>query len=263
VTRRGHWRLPFDARALVVPVGFLVLAEIAARVVNYQSSSLPWPSAVATAGIAAFLDGSMLRATGQTLLSAAGGLAIGASLGLVLGALMGIFLIFHRLMEVTIECLRPIPSVALIPIVLLIFGLGYAMEITLIAKTSFWPMLLLTIAAVRGVKPRLLEVAKLLRMGLIARIAKVVIPAALPGIFVGFRLAVGAALVVAVTVEIAANPLGLGYAMMRAQEALRPELVFAYLIWIGLVGWLINASLVALQRRLFSGAPRPGEEQTS
>ena len=115
---------------------------------------------------------------------------------------------------------------------------------------------MLTIAAVRGVKPRLLEVAKLLRMGLVARVVKVVIPAALPGIFIGFRLAVGAALVVAVTVEIAANPLGLGYAMMRAQEALRPDLVFAYLVWVGLVGWLVNTLLLLLQRRLFSGAPR-------
>lgn len=259
--RRGaRWRLSFDGRALVVPLGALVLAEIAARATGYQSTSLPWPSEIVTAGIGALLDGSMLRATGQTLLSAAGGLAIGTSLGLVFGALMGIFLIFHRLMEVTVECLRPIPSVALIPIVLLIFGLGYGMEITLIAKTSFWPVLLLTIAAVRGVKPRLLEVAKLLRMGLIARIMKVVIPAALPGIFVGFRLAVGAALVVAVTVEIAANPLGLGYAMMRAQEALRPDLVFAYLVWIGLVGWLINVLLLMVQRRLFSGAPLVREE---
>src|SRR5262249_9007628 len=155
---------------------------------------------------------------------------IGASLGVVLGTLMGLFIVFYRLMEVAIEALRPIPSVALIPIVLLIFGLGYPMEITLIAKTSFWPVLLLTIAAVRGVKPRLLEVGRLLRMSLVARIVKIVIPAALPGIFTGFRIAVGAALVVAVTVEIAANPLGLGYAMMRAEESLRPELVFAYVV---------------------------------
>jgi sulfonate transport system permease protein len=261
MTGRAPWRLPFDGRTLVVPVGLLVLAETAARATGYQSTSLPWPSEIVAAGFAATLDGSMLRATAQTLLSAAGGLAIGASLGLVFGALMGIFLIFHRVMEVTVECLRPIPSVALIPIVLLIFGLGYAMEITLIAKTSFWPTLLLTIAAARGVKPRMLEVAKLLRMGLIARITKVVIPAALPGIFIGFRLAVGAALVVAVTVEIATNPLGLGYAMMREQEAPCPDLVSAYLIWIGLVGWLINGALVLLQRRLFSGAPLVAEEQ--
>ena len=240
-----------DWRGAVLPVGVLATAEIAARLTDYHSSSLPRPSEIATAAATALLDGSMLHATAQTLLSALGGLAIGASLGLIFGTLMGLFVIFNRLMEVTVESLRPIPSVALIPIALLIFGLGYAMEITLIAKTSFWPVLLLTIAAVRGVKPRLLEVARLLRMGLIARIFKIVIPAALPGIFVGFRIAVGAALVVAVTVEIAANPLGLGYAMMRAQESLQPDLVFAYLFWVGLVGWLINAALLWFQRRIF------------
>jgi NitT/TauT family transport system permease protein len=244
-----------DLRGIVVPAVVLAGAEIAARVTHYHSSSLPWPSEVITAAGAALIDGSMLRATGQTLLAAFGGLMIGASLGLVFGTVMGLFLIVERLAEVTIEALRPIPSVALIPIALLIFGLGYAMEISLIAKTSFWPVLLLTIAAVRGVKPRLLEVARLLRMGLAARIVKVVIPAALPGIFVGFRIAVGAALVVAVTVEIAANPLGLGYAMMRAQEALRPDLVFAYLFWIGIIGWLINGLLSLAQRRLFGSVP--------
>ncbi len=244
----------FDPRGLVLPVVVIVGAEIAARITHYHSDSLPWPSEIAAAAATAMLDGSMLRATGQTLLSAFGGLLIGGALGLVFGTLMGLFLIFQRLMEVTVESLRPIPSVALIPIALLIFGLGYAMEITLIAKTSFWPVLLLTIAAVRGVKPRLLEVARLLRMGLVARVVKIVIPAALPGIFVGFRIAVGTALVVAVTVEIAANPLGLGYAMMRAQESLRPDLVFAYLFWVGLVGWFINALLQWLQRRLFGTA---------
>ena len=74
-------------------------------------------------------------------------------------------------------------------------------------------------------------------------------PAALPGIVVAFRLAVGIALVVAVTVEIAANPYGLGYGLMIAQQSLQPELMLAFMLWIGLLGWSLNALTLGLQQR--------------
>ena len=77
------------------------------------------------------------------------------------------------------------------------------------------------------------------------------LPAALPRIFVAFRLCVGIALVVAVTTEIAANPQGLGYALMNAQQSLRPDLMFAMLLWIGLLGWGLGAGLLWLQRTWF------------
>jgi NitT/TauT family transport system permease protein len=94
-------------------------------------------------------------------------------------------------------------------------------------------------------------------MGALQRARKIALPASLPGIFVGFRIAIGAALIVAVTVEIAANPIGLGHAMMQSEERLRPDLVFAYLFWVGLVGWLVNAGVERLQRRLSARAPQP------
>ena len=106
-----------------------------------------------------------------------------------------------------------------------------------------WPLLILTRAAVRGVEPRLMEVSRALRLTPGARVTKIVIPAALPRIFVAFRLAAGIALIVSVTVEIAINPLGLGHAIMTAQQALRPDLMLAYLVWLGIVGWGLNALL--------------------
>ena len=81
-------------------------------------------------------------------------------------------------------------------------------------------------------------------------------PASLPRIFVAFRLAAGISLIVAVTVEIAVNPIGLGYGVMTAGQALRPELMLAYLFWIGLVGYGLNAVLVLAQGRLFGRAAR-------
>lgn len=105
-----------------------------------------------------------------------------------------------------------------------------------------------------GVEPRLIEVARALRLSFPARVAKIVVPAALPRIFVAFRLAAGFALIVAVTIEIAINPLGLGAGLMTAGQALRPELMLAYLLWIGIIGFALNVALVFAQRRLFGRA---------
>ena len=120
------------------------------------------------------------------------------------------------------------------------------MEIVIVAFACVWPILILTRAAVRSIEPRLMEVARALRLPPAQRVCKIVIPAALPRIFVAFRLSAGIALIVAVTVEIAINPLGLGDGIMLAQQALRPDLMLAYLVWIGIIGYALNiASAVA------------------
>ncbi len=105
-------------------------------------------------------------------------------------------------------------------------------------------MLIFTRAAVAGVEPRLLEVARALRLTPWATVFKIVAPAALPRIFVAFRLAAGVALIVAVTVEIAVNPQGLGAALMTSGQALRPDLTIAFLVWVGIVGFALNQGLI-------------------
>ena len=94
----------------------------------------------------------------------------------------------------------------------------------------------------------------MLRLTQLDRIRKIVLPAALPRIVLAFRLAAGIALIVAVTVEIAINPLGLGAGIMTAQQALRPDLMLAYLVWIGVTGFALNAALTAAQQTLFGRA---------
>ncbi len=241
-------------RGLVVPLGLLLLAEIAALLSPVTSDTLAPPSQVFGAGLLGLGDGTILRATGQTLLAALGGLSLGVALGMAFGILLGLFQILDRLMEFSVEAFRPIPSVALLPIAMLIFGFGYSMEVAIVAFATFWPILILTKAAIAGIEPRLLEVSRVLGFGLAKRVWKIVLPAALPRIFVAFRLAAGIALIVAVTVEIAINPLGLGYAMMAAQQSLNPALMLALLLWIGVVGWSLNLLLLWAQQRLFGRA---------
>ena len=108
--------------------------------------------------------------------------------------------------------------------------------------------------ALAQVEPRLLEVARVLRLGWPDRVFKIVLPAALPRLFVALRLAAGVALIVAVTVEIALNPLGLGFAMIQAQQTMHPALMIGLLAWVGVLGWGFNWLLSLAQTRLFGRA---------
>lgn len=246
-------------RTLALPAVLLVLAEIGARAGGPSNTIAP-PSEVLVALFGALADGSLLVATRDTLASAFAGLAIGAAIGLSLGVLFGSVSALDRLTELSVELVRPIPSVAVIPIVLVALGFGYRLEIAIVAFACLWPLLVLSRSAVAGVEPRLIEVARVLRLGPFARIFKIIAPAALPRIFVAFRLAAGISLVVAVTVEIAVNPMGLGAGIMTAGQALRPDAMLAYLLWIGIIGFGLNAALTFAQNRLFGQAARMAGE---
>jgi ABC-type nitrate/sulfonate/bicarbonate transport system permease component len=243
-----------NARGLVVPVAVVAALQIAATATHFQSDTLASPAATIVAGAHAFADGSIELATLQTLGNAFGGLALGGVLGLLCGIVLGSVKTADRLMEFSIESLRPIPSVALIPVAMLSFGFGYRMEIAIVAFAAFWPVLILTRNAVAGVDRALYDVARVLQLDPYARTRKIVLPAALPRIFVAFRLAAGIALTVAVTVEVTTNPLGLGYGVMLAGQSLHPDLMLAYLVWIGVVGWALNLAITSAQRRLFGRA---------
>ena len=248
----GLGRLGAAARAALRPWWFpsalLALFELYTRSLAKGSDSLAPPSAALRAFAGAITDGSLFQATAFTLASAALGLAIGAALGVTLGIALGLSKRAARLSVVTVEMLRPVPSVALIPLAMLVFGFGLRMEFSVVAFATFWPMLLLTQAAVAQVDARLLEVSQVLGLSPLQRSLKIVLPAIVPRLFIALRLGVAVALVVAVTVEIAANPNGMGYAMMIAQQSLDPALMLAWLGWIGVVGFAINAAALKLQR---------------
>lgn len=235
-------------RGAAVPLLLLAALEWYARTVGANSDALAAPSAAARALVRALVDGSLFEATFFTLKAAALGLGLGTLLGVTAGTVLGLSKRAAAAGFLSIEMLRPVPSVALIPIALLVFGFGLRMELGVVAFATFWPLLILTQSAVRQVEPRLLEVAAALQLGPWQRVRKIVLPAVLPRLFVALRLGVAIALVVAVTVEIAANPNGMGYALMIAQQSLDPALMLAWLFWIGAIGVAINALATRLQR---------------
>lgn len=236
------------AKGMVIPAGVLVCWEAASRSGLLPVETFSRPADIFAAGVSIMADGSLLIATAQTLQAALVGLGIAIVLGVPVGILLGISVLARMGVAPTLDALRPIPPVALIPLSLLVFGFGLSMEAAVVGFACVWTVVIATIAAVRSMDGRLHEVARALELSHLAYIWKIVLPAALGRVAVGVRVAVGIALVVAVTVEIVVNPRGLGYGMIIAQQSLRPDLMYAQLLWVGVVGWAVNWGIFKLDR---------------
>lgn len=245
---------------LWLPLCALLLAELWFALFDVQSAALAPPSSMTLALVDLLRSGELLQATWQTLVATLAGLCIGGLAGLVLGTILGLSRTADRLIEVTLEVLRPVPPVALIPLSLMIFGFGYPLEASIVVFGAIWPLLILTRDAIRTIEPQLLEYAALLRLSLWSRVRDIILPAIMPQLFVAVRLATGISLILAVTVEITINPLGLGSGIMRAGIAMNPARMLAFLVWIALTGVVLNSGLLAVQKRFFDYAQERGAE---
>jgi NitT/TauT family transport system permease protein len=230
----------------ILPALFVAVWEISSRTGVLTLESLSRPSDIVLAGIAGLGDGSILVATGQTFETALVGLSIAAIAGIISGAVLGLSPVLERVVDPTIEALRPIPAVAFIPLALMMFGFGVSMEATIVAYACVWPILIVTISAVKAIEPRLLEVADVLEMTFVERLRKIILPAAFARINVSLRVAAGIALVVAVTVEIVLNPRGLGYSLILAQQSMRVDVMYAQLLWLCVIGYAFNVVLLKI-----------------
>jgi ABC-type nitrate/sulfonate/bicarbonate transport system permease component len=232
-------------RGAIVPTLLLALWEFASRG-GIILDTLSRPSDILFALLASLHDGSILIATMQTFEAALWGLAIAALIGILVGTVLGLSPILEGVTGPTIEALRPIPAVAFMPLALMMFGFGVNLEASIVAYACVWPIMIVTIVAVRNIEPRLLDVADVMEMTFAEKLRKIILPAAFARINVGLRVAAGIALVVAVTTEIVLNPRGLGYSLILAQQSLNVALMYAQLIWLCVVGMLLNAVLRGL-----------------
>lgn len=232
---------------LLFPMLVLGLWEILSHAEVLSEDGFSRPSQWSLALVKALGDGTLVTQTVETFGAAFQALLISTVAGVAVGSILGLFRPLERAAQLTVDALRPIPSVALIPLSLLIFGFSREMSAAVAAFACFWPILIVTTASVRGIDPRLLEVGRMLGFSSGKIILKLALPAALPGILVGVRVAAGIAIVVTVTTEIVTNPRGLGHGMTMAAQGLQPDLVWATLIWIGIVGWLVNWALLRIK----------------
>ena len=177
-------------------------------------------------------------------------LLIAMALSIPLGFLMGLSRRADALVDPLVEMLRPISGIAWIPLALFIFGVGDTLPVFIMVYVAFFPLLLNTIAGVRGIDRRLLAAARTMGVGRSAMIRHVVMPAALPMIMVGVRLAFAGAWAAIIAAELIGSPRGLGFAVEWYRQLLMTPKVFSFIVLTGMVGFLSDLALRALQRRL-------------
>jgi ABC-type nitrate/sulfonate/bicarbonate transport system permease component len=237
-------------------VGVVAALEVAVRVGLLPQAWFPPPSRIVPAFVELVVGGELFPPVGQTLQGWLLGILAAAAVAVPLGVLIGSLSLAHRLTRFVLEFLRPIPPVALIPAAVLIFGSDLDMKVFLIAFGAFWPVLLQTIYGVHDVDPTARDAARCYGLGARAVLVKVTLPSALPYLATGLRIASAIALILAVTSEIVVGVPGIGVRITDAQAAGGAEdLMYAWILAAGLLGWALNGVLHAVERRVLHWHP--------
>lgn len=243
------------ARARLVAVGAVVVAlavwDVLLRSGTVEFETIPGPTETAIAWIDALASGDLMAATGHTLRVFVFSFVVASLAGVVLGTAIGLSRSAYGYLHGVLEFFRFVPPVALIPVVLLITGFTDRSEVLIAGFASLWPVLLNTASGVESVDPQLRDLGRSLSLSRRRMLFKLVLPAALPTIAVGMRIAMSLALIMVITAEIVAIPRGLGRELVTASATLRPAHVYAYLISIGVVGALANLAFRVLEQRMF------------
>jgi len=237
-------------------VGFiavlLVAWEIAAASGVMPAMSFPRMSAILATWWSLIVSGELLGELIPSLWRMFAGYFIGVALGIVLGLLMGYVRFFYNLLEPITEVLRPIPSPAYLPIVILFLGIDDEMKIFMIAFASLFPVLLNTYSGVRSVDPVQLQTAR--TFGVTGRklMWQIVLPAASPYIFTGMRVSLALALIVMVISEMVAASSGIGYFILSAQRGFKIREMFAGVLTLAALGYILNRAFLAIESRLLA-----------
>ena len=217
---------------------------------NDNPLQLPSPVVVLQAIWELVLDGELLdhaRISTTRLLIALG---LSIMMAVPLGFWMGRSRNVDAFVDPLVEMLRPISGIAWLPLALFIFGVGDVLPVFIMVYVGFFPILLNTVAGVRQVDPKLLAAASTMGISRRAVLLQVLIPAALPTVMVGIRLAFAASWAAIVAAELIGAPSGLGFAIEWYRQLLMTPKVFAFILVIGVVGYLCDAGLRSLQRLL-------------
>jgi ABC-type nitrate/sulfonate/bicarbonate transport system permease component len=240
--------------------GFLVLLEVVPRSGLVPERYLPPISRIAGALADELGQASFWRALGDTLEGWAIGLAVAVAAGVGLGLLIGSVPALRAATASTIEFLRPIPSVALIPLAVLLFGTDLRSKLLLVVYASFWQVLVQVLSGTQDVDPVAMDTAHSYRLGRWARVRHVVWPTTLPYAVTGFRLAAAVALVLAITAELIIGSPGLGKEIAVAQTSGAVPAMYALVVVAGLLGVGVNLAARALERRVLAWHPSTRRE---
>lgn len=231
----------------LVFVAALAVWEVWAR--RTESFYVPPVSEIASRAFDVWPSSEFRAAVGASLARLAAGYAIGAVSAIALGLVVGASPLVRRALGPTTEFLRALPVIAVVPIAIVLLGFGDAMRIGVISFGVFFPVFLATVDGVRRVSPEIRDTATLLHVGPVERSVRVHLPAALPSILAGLRTSLSIGLVLIVISELSGEGDGLGVYVLEQKDLFRVPEMYAAILFLGLLGYLLNRLFLVLERR--------------
>ena len=233
----------------------LLVLEICSRTGVLPRESFPPVSEIYGSLLGLMTDTPFWIEVGRTMRGWAVGLLVAVVLAVPLGMLLGASRRAFEMSRLIIEFLRPVPSVALIPLAVLVFGVGQDMKVFLVAFACFWPILFQSIYGVQDVDPVATDTARSYGLPLLARFTRITLPSAAPYIATGLRISSAIALILALTAELVVGAPGLGRAIVVSQISGSITQMYALILATGLLGWGLNTVFMAVERRLLRWHP--------
>ena len=256
--RPVRWRGARRHAGWLLPVLLVAAWQAASSGGLLRDAVLPAPAAVATAAWQLTWSGELPHHMAVSFLRAVAGLAVGGGIGFALGLANGLSTWSDRLTDTTLQMARNVPHLALIPLVILWFGIGEEAKLFLVALGVFFPLYVNTLHGIRSVDPQLVEMGRCYGMTRTVLFRRVILPGALPSVFVGLRFALGVMWLTLIVAETIAAQSGIGYMAMQARDFLQTDvIVLAIAIYAGL-GKLADAVTRALERRCLAWHPAFG-----
>ena len=242
--------LPWLGIAFVIGFG-----ELLTRTEVISSRHFPPPSEMFAALADELVTAEFWTAVGNTMQGWALGLGVACAIAIPLGIVIGSTPLLYRSVRAVIEFLRPIPSVALIPLAVLIWGSGLESKVFLAAFAATWPLLMQTLYGVQDVDPVATDTARSFGFGRGQRLLHVTLPSSVPYIATGVRISAAVALILSVTAELVIGAPGLGREINIARQSEAVDIMYALIAVTGLLGWGVNIVFARIERRVLHWHP--------
>jgi len=239
----------------IVPLVILAGWQIACVAGFVPARVMPAPTDVALAGWKLLVSGELLQNIWVSFWRASVGFLIGGSIGFVFGLANGLSELSSKLTDTTLQMVRNVPHLALIPLVILWFGIDESAKLFLVALGVFFPIYLNTLHGIRTVDPQLIEMGRIYGMSNSELFRRVIFPGALPSIFVGVRFALGIMWLTLIVAETIAASSGLGYMAMQAREFMQIDVVVLSILIYALLGKVADSASRVLERLTLSWHP--------
>ncbi len=247
----GDWldRIPSRLHGWLVPLVVVAIWQGVSATGVLSATLLPSPLSIVQSFFSLGASGELFRHMGISVYRALLGFLLGGSLGLALGLFSGLGKVVEKTLDPSLQMLRTVPLLAVIPLFILWFGIGEFSKVLLIGVGAFFPVYVNTFLGIRSTDLKLYEVSRIFQYTWLQKVTKVIIPSALPNILLGMRLSLGVSWLLLVVAEMMGTSAGVGYMIQDARAYSETEVVFVGIIIFAVVGKLSDSAVRVLEAR--------------